>query len=334
MELDLNRTGVINSEKVSDLRREMIPDLFPPCVDRSVYHYTSIGGVSGVLQGKLWFTNIRYMNDREEVKVGIEEFRKTYLHDYPDDWKRLLERDIERTRTSHTFVCCFSLDRDSLALWNYYTKDINNKGFNLGFDYKSLIISILQKNPELDGCKFLFGSVDYTNKEETYAHLAEKQLADNLTGALDGLLNAVRLLKGEEPAVPYSHNPPDFPVKKYAGEKPAFESVISSDAAFFMKRPCFSIEQEFRLVIQVPETVLDKLKKSKNKKYKFRIGNGVLIPYLDLDFDLSCLTGIMFSPTVNDELAKDSIIDYCHYCGINPSALPEGVEKSSVPVRY
>ena len=49
------------------------------------------------------------------------------------------------------------------------------------------------------------------------------------------------------------------------------------------------------------------------------MSNGILIPYLDLDFDLSCLTGIMFSPTMNDELAKDSIIDYCHYISYNLS---------------
>ena len=64
------------------------------------------------------------------------------------------------------------------------------------------------------------------------------------------------------------------------------------------------------------------------------MSNGILVPYLELDIDLNSLTGIMFSPTVNDELARDSITDYCKYCGINPTTLPEGVEKSSVPVRY
>jgi len=54
-------------------------------------------------------------------------------------------------------------------MWNYYTKDINNQGYNLGFDYKKLVVSLLKNNPKLHGCKFTFGKVDYCLSEDTYA---------------------------------------------------------------------------------------------------------------------------------------------------------------------
>lgn len=338
MEFDIKKTGVVDSAKTAELCRELIPDLSSAHADSSVYHYTSIGGVEGILKGKMRFTDIRYMNDREEVVVGVEEFKKNFMRNYSAEYKSLIERNIEQIAKMHTFVCCFSLDRDSLAMWNYYTKDINNKGFSLGFDYKSLIVSILQSNKELDGCTFLFGYIDYTNKEETYAQLAEKQLVDSLVNALDSLTRYLtRMIQGDEATPKHaSRKHPDFPVLKYAGEIPSFEKVISPDAVFFMKRPCFSIESEFRIVIQVPDESLSRLKNAESgkQKYKFRLSNGLLIPYLELDFDLQCLTGITFSPTINDELAENSIADYCRYCGIDPNGLPEKVQRSSVPVRY
>lgn len=336
--LDLTKVGVIDNTKVDLLNRELIPDLFVEGSDcKSVYHYTSIGGVEGVLKGTLRFTDIRYMNDREEVIAGLLEFRKSYMRSESDEFIRLREREIQKNMNLRTFVCCFSLDRDSLAMWNYYTKDINNKGYNIGFDYKDLIIGIMKKNSELDGCKLMFGKLDYINKEETYAQLTEKQLRNNLIAGLEGLVKACNSLAGKETSEPLPREDlSELVVWKYCGESNRFNKVIGSDAAYFMKRPCFSIESEFRIVIQIPDDVLEKIKNTTdgNIKYKFRQSGGILIPYLEIEYDKDSLTGMMFSPTVNDELAEQSIKDYCRYCDIDPEKLPEGIEKSTIPVRY
>ena len=46
---------------------------------KSIYHYTSIGGLQGILQSKtLRFTNIKYMNDKEKALKNEE------LYDMPD----------------------------------------------------------------------------------------------------------------------------------------------------------------------------------------------------------------------------------------------------------
>ena len=127
---------------------------------KSIYHYTSIGGLQGILQSKtLRFTNIKYMNDKDEITAGLESVAQAC---------KVSEEDREKLLsafTSHgtqTFVCCFSLDEDSLPMWNYYTKEINNQGYNIEFDDKKLVESILRSNPCLNGCDFAFGNVDYS----------------------------------------------------------------------------------------------------------------------------------------------------------------------------
>ena len=46
-------------------------------------------------------------------------------------------------------------------MWNYYTKEINNQGYNIEFNDKKLVASILHSNSVLDGCDISFGIVDY-----------------------------------------------------------------------------------------------------------------------------------------------------------------------------
>ncbi len=44
---------------------------------KSVYHYTSIGGLESILRNKtLRFTNIKYMNDKDEIIAGLDSIAK------------------------------------------------------------------------------------------------------------------------------------------------------------------------------------------------------------------------------------------------------------------
>ena len=331
--LDFTKTGRIDKEKVGNIQADMIPDVLTTG-EHSIYHYTSIAGLQGVLRGKLWFTHIGYMNDRDEVIVGAEDLRDYGLKHCSDEFAETIVAEAEENKKLAAFVCCFSLERDSLAMWNYYTKDLNNQGYNLVFDYKDLVISILQNNPELHGCKFSFGKVDYCNSEETYIRLAHKQAIRNISDALTAL---TEMLQGREIRKQNVASEQQYPsVIKYYGDEPKFRRSISTDTIFFMKRPCFSIEKEFRIVIQAPEAVLNNLKRTENGacKYKYRISNGLLIPYLELDIDTKPLTGLTASPTIKSDLAERSIRDYCQYCGIDTDNLPQGIVQSKIPVRF
>lgn len=52
--------------------------LFPKGTnDRRIFHYTSIGGLQGILEHKtLRFTNIHYMNDKDEILAGLDSMAK------------------------------------------------------------------------------------------------------------------------------------------------------------------------------------------------------------------------------------------------------------------
>ena len=127
---------------------------------KPIYHYTSIGGLQGILQNQtLHFTNIKYMNDKDEITAGLESIAQAC--EFSETARDGLLSSLIDCGTQ-TFVCCFSLESDSLPMWNYYTKEIHNQGYNIEFDSRKLVESILRSNPCLDGCDFAFGSVDYS----------------------------------------------------------------------------------------------------------------------------------------------------------------------------
>lgn len=97
--------------------------------EKQIFHYTSISGLQGILEHKkLRFTNIKYMNDKDEIFAGLESMLKE--GNIPEEKADKL-REAFRSEVLQTFVCCFSLEEDSLPMWNYYTKEINNQGYNI-----------------------------------------------------------------------------------------------------------------------------------------------------------------------------------------------------------
>ena len=328
--MEFTKSGIIEKELLYQINALMIPSINKK---QSVYHYTSTGGLKSILKEKsLWFTNVDYMNDRYEVKQGLSQFEKVGKKMYGDGdgYDKHCKKIISKLKKekNKVFVCCFSLDRDELSMWNYYTKDINNQGYNIGFDYKNLVISLLKNNEELNGCSLSFGNIDYCLSKKNYAH----QTYDMVTETLKVLFARFACwIKGEKQIQP---DVPEFnlPYVKYFGEEPIFRRSPSFDTVYFMKKPCFSKENEFRIVIQTTDEALENMKGA--GKYKFRESNGILIPYLELKFNVEDIIGLAISPTVKSDLSTRSVDDYCLYCGINPKELNEGILKSKIPVRF
>ena len=122
---------------------------YPASIRREdkLYHYTTESGMAGILSsGKLWATDYRFLNDREEFGL-LEERMEQAIMDlclWPDDekmiWELLLSKmsrkdENEDGRGSY-FVACFSTDPDSLLLWSEFA-DI--RGCNLGFDNEDIL---------------------------------------------------------------------------------------------------------------------------------------------------------------------------------------------------
>ena len=64
---------------------------------KGIYHYTSISGLEGILKNKkLRFTNIKYMNDKDEIVAGLDSIAKASN-----------ASDEERTKNANICVLLF-----------------------------------------------------------------------------------------------------------------------------------------------------------------------------------------------------------------------------------
>lgn len=315
---------------------------------KPIYHYTSIVGLESILRNKtLRFTNIKYMNDKDEIVAGLDSIAKDCN---ASDEVRERMRSAITNLGMQLFVCCFSLKEDSLPMWNYYTKEVNSQGYNIEFDDKQLIESILRSNPVLDGCYVSFGNVDYSKDNDSeYSHILTSKLLSSMDMVISKIFLAVArcMINEQDSSIDQSmlsdlekkvsdseraQKPDNLPVYIYHGEQCCFEKAEFGDYLFFTKRDCFRQEREFRIVISVPDGLLDRF--TEIGVYKFRVNNGILIPYIELKFSENAVKSITISPTVQSDLVESSIRDFLQYCKYNVPDFLSFIKHSNIPVRF
>ena len=311
---------------------------------KRIFHYTSIGGLQGILENKcLRFTNINYLNDKDEIKAGLDSLAKAIDATIEEKEKMLTPiREIG----AETFVCCFSLDEDSLPMWNYYTKEIHNQGYNIEFSDRLLVESILLSNPHLAGCGLSFGVVEYCKNDDShYSKAFSNEIISSFEIAMAQLVYALAknrlqddskaLREWEERIDILKKNKKETQVNvyRYNGKFGKFKRDTSGNYLYFVKRDYFSPEKELRIAITVPSNKLSTLKSQ--GIYKYRISNGLLIPYLELKFNPASIKGITISPTMQSDLAEQSVQDFLRYCDFPmDNNMQEFVKKSKIPVRF
>lgn len=336
-EIKLERRN-INLEKLKDKKIKFNQGT----KEKRIFHYTSVNGLKSILeQSALRFTNIGYLNDMSEVKAGINSLKKT-IGLSEGDFNNL-QRYI-RIAEDETFVCCFSLDQDSLPMWNYYTKEAHHQGYNIEFNDRALVESILKNNTWLDDCNLSFGVVEYCQEDKSqyskaYAnheisnfHLATMQLFystakiySNNSSELEKYKNAIDKLSQNKIDI-------DIPIYKFDGLECRFKKDTSCSFLCYIKRECFSMEKELRIVLTVPKSKLKDLKE--HNVYKYRISNGILTPYLELKFSRDSIKSLTISPTTQIDLAEKSLQDFLEYCTFNVKDYSEFIHKSNIPIRF
>jgi Protein of unknown function (DUF2971) len=128
-----------------------------------LYHYTDAGGFAGILQyGKLWATDVRFLNDPLELKYAWDhllvtlEARKTDKPEYSEAYDAVLQA-ISSTKATdpdaiedRIFSTSFSEDGDELNQWHRYADEAH--GMALGFDFKSRqMLKVPYFHPTADG---------------------------------------------------------------------------------------------------------------------------------------------------------------------------------------
>lgn len=310
---------------------------------KRIFHYTSITGLQGILEKRtLRFTNINYLNDKDEITAGVESLAK--IIDGTDEQKEKLFTPIHELG-ERTFVCCFSLDEDSLPMWNYYTKESHNQDYNIEFNDRLLVESILLNNPLLEGCELSFSLVEYCkNNHSHYSKIFSNEFNSSLDFAMLNFFSTIaknisdndsQLLQEWETRLnelSKRKKEVGLSVYRYHGQTGKFKRDTSGNYLFFVKRECFSPEKELRITITVPPEKLPLLKQ--REVYKYRISNGVLVPYLELNFSPNAIQGLTISPTTQSDLAEQSIKDFLKYCDCSFDNPETFIKKSKVPVRF
>lgn len=121
----------------------------------TIYHYTSADSFHKIItNNQLWYSRYDCLNDISEGKYveivyqkAIAELRGTIEQDFlnnvanikPDFRHFKPDRVLdEKTMEGELvpaipYICCFSINRDSLPMWNYYSKNGRYEGYNIGF---------------------------------------------------------------------------------------------------------------------------------------------------------------------------------------------------------
>lgn len=273
-------------------------------VPEIVYHYTSPAGLKGILNDgfKLWFTRYDCLNDEMEGLVFIDAYKKAFdelhechqisdaffesFHEIDLKLRYLFTLNGEKFPETQAgeegvfflaaheecipYVCCFSLNPDSLPMWNYYTKSGHYEGYNIGIRDVSGLLRELN---------LMCSPVVYDPKEQT----------DILKWYVKSIFDW------------YENNKPsNDDVKR------SIYMNLSHWKCFF-KHNAFKHEEEYRIAIFMPISNQANITVNIENKLKFRDCNGFIIPYYEVRFPQDKVASIKIGPLLRKEVAEKTL---------------------------
>ena len=297
--------------------------------EEKVYHYTTPEGLIGILKSdgiQLWFSKSDCLNDKVEGRFiyrlfhqkmfemkeygditdeFYQKFNDGYsndsdIFDFVTDIPRTIDINELSTRTlppdPHYFICCFSKNQDSLPMWNYYTKGMNNRGYSIGL-LTSELKSSIQKRSKFD---MRLRNVIYDKDEQ------DKYIERLI---LQAYINCKIL--GE----------------RYTRD--IFKFYLDEWRLNF-KPECFAHEEEIRMIFSTRVTRTPNNDTSNTYEQKFRNNSGYVIPYFEHFIDKDALTSVTTGPLLDGESSQNGIAYLLHCRGYKGISL----RTSKVPVRY
>lgn len=204
-----------------------------------------------------------------------------------------------------TYICSFSEGKDILALWNYYSKNDQYEGYNLGIRFdeeKNLSNAFLSigRGAEIDLYKVIYDKNKVENSiRELIIKLFSKYICVN-TITKQSLINDIRMLK----------------------------TILR----YIVKNKAFMHEQEYRFILRIP-------KKGNSPVIDFKTKKGVLVPYINLSLNKYLIKEITIGPLIEQDIAKRTLEFFLQQNGYkirNDNNIDEGIiiSSSEVPIRY
>lgn len=308
------------------LNNQYMPDKY----DGNIYHYTSPNGFESILfkdeeKVTLWASRYDCLNDMSEGTIAIKIYKETcedllkskeITKEQYDEIANLeankkeftsykgynIKSDLTERVERQKYICSFSINQDSLAMWNYYSKGNKYEGYNIGFHS----IQIKQ------AFNHFYGSgISGRIYPVIYDKIKQKQLIKKF------LLKILEYYSTEN--------------------KKTIKSEISRqilDWSLIFKSGYFQHEEEVRVIISIPKDSLEDVKKTSPLDIKYRNNYGYIIPYIELSFEKNCVSDVCIGPIQYNDEQKETQKKILHErLNTNGYVLAELIY-SKIPIRY
>lgn len=293
-----------------------------------VYHYTSPSGLLGIVDNgensknaKLWFTRWDSLNDKNErydIREVLKRYKELKKDDIPKEFQdaiqKLIDTDVNEWELSarplrddagkpiiseidskNVYICSFSTDKDSLPMWNYYSKSSRYEGYALRIDFvkwEKYIENLY--GYRLEGYQIIYPEEDKMKKIDEILLKCKRDLKD-----IQKFSNGMQ-------------NPEDI--------KRNF-SLSIAELQFYFKDEHFSHEKEVRVILKIP--------KDKKITPKYRAGNGYIIRYVEVSVPKEAITSVTVGPLLEKELAEKNVKEMMESRGCSCD-----VYTSEIPIRF
>lgn len=290
--------------KEQDIKKIYVVDGFANRASK-ICHYCTINTLKNILDKEcLRFSDVRFLNDSTEF-VEVIRLIKSVISEkkYTLEFKKLIlestqMKELKEYRQSYigvsrdtnqyekkmyrTYTCSFSTEKDSLSMWNYYAAD--GDGVNILFDNSWNMFEGSEKTEVNIGEKLKNEIIIYRGLVIYKDDDKKKCLREMLNRLQDIYREVEDNIEGYKEWILF-----------------AFKDSVNHMRCFF-KNKNFEFENEYRIVLKIPEELLVSRECNDDivEKGQFKRGN-ILIPYIDYKFKKESIKQITLNPYVNEE---------------------------------
>lgn len=268
-----------------------IDQVFSQNPQTTLYHYTGIGSLMGIVESKvLWGSHIYYLNDAAEIVFACRILRQLVNdrsssasndeRDFLTQFHSWLESFT--TTAYHLFIFSITEEQNLLSQWRSYTP--HGKGDSIGFSHELITKVVKQQGLRIAKCLYI--------REEQEALMSD---------LLDKML--ISFFHEKDSIDTSKHHP----TPKYYGFMEKFRGDILQVFAL-IKDPSFREECEWRIISKYfPKYTVPEI--------KFREGASMLVPYIEIKIGNKNKAELLFEriilgPTQHNNLSHSALSIY------------------------